>query len=484
MKYQSNRIFDDALKASIISVCSLIAVVACSNKNDMFVAGEATTVFENVRIVHFYDDIPNIQTGMSIVVDGSKIVSVGARDKVIAEKAANIIDAGGMTVIPGLTDMHVHIWDEAELASYLSYGITTVRNASGMPFHLILKEQIDAGEKVGPRLLTTGPILNSDGPNVQLNHQIVETSEDAIKAVRGQYETGYRDLKVYSNLKREPYDAIRSEASALGMTIMGHTPEGVRTEGMPAEKPFDIPFEDILDDGFTTIEHVESIVWHALRDRHDEEAARALAIKIADAGVAVTPTLVAHYNLYRAAKEKDNFINRAGTELLNPFIRETEYEVVEFWRSQSPKSVGDNALFYQRMTDILNEEDVLLVAGSDAGIFLNIPGESLIDELNLLVDAGLTPFEALQTATFNVAKVLREEDRRGRIATGYKADLALYDCDPLADIDCLKEPSGVMRNGIWYDEGDLIALREAGKNPSYDRTHRNAMAGLAAQSLQ
>ncbi len=86
--------------------------------------------------------------------------------------------------MPGLIDMHVHVWDEAELPAYLANGVTTVRNASGMPFHLEFEKQIASGELIGPRLVTTGPILNSPGPNAQVNHQMVEGAAEAREAVR------------------------------------------------------------------------------------------------------------------------------------------------------------------------------------------------------------------------------------------------------------------------------------------------------------
>lgn len=478
---KGNKILIDAVAAAVLSVGVFVTVVACTTGNDVLVADDTSTVISNVRVIQFSNDIPTIQLGKAIVVDDGRITAVRDQRSVSSKNAANAIDGKGMTVIPGLSDMHVHIWDEAEFDSYLSYGITTVRNLSGMPFHIPLKQEIDSGERIAPRFLTTGPILNSTGPNAHINHQIVDTAAAATAAVRAQYENGFRDLKVYSNLTRDAYDAIKSEAALLGMTLSGHTPEGVRSEGMPKEKPFDISFEDILDDGFVTIEHVESIVWHGLREHHDELAARALARKIARLDVAVTPTLVAHHNLLRTAREKDDFINRPGKELLNPFVLEAEQETISFWRSRPTENLATNDAFYKRVTEIFNEEGVTMVAGTDAGIFLNVPGKSLMDELALLVEAGLSPYDALKTATYNPAKVLNEENERGQIAEGFIADLVFYECDPLSDISCVENPAGVMLRGNWFDHPALTAMRDAAANPPYERTQTNVMAGLAAQ---
>lgn len=143
--------------------------------------------------------------------------------------------------------------------AYLAHGVTIVRNMSGMPFHLDLAARIARQEIMGPRLPTKGPILNSDDPNSQISHQIVVDAESARSAVRWQYEAGFRRIKVYLNLKSDVYDAILGEAARLGITNTGHPPEGYRHAGIPLERPFDITFGEILDDGFETIEHVESI---------------------------------------------------------------------------------------------------------------------------------------------------------------------------------------------------------------------------------
>jgi cytosine/adenosine deaminase-related metal-dependent hydrolase len=134
--------------------------------------------------------------------------------------------AAGRTLLPGLIDAHVHLWDEAELAAYLAHGVTSIRNMSGLPFHLAVARDIDAGDLLGPDLVTTGPILNSPGPNQQDNHVLVTSAEEARAAVRRQHAQGYRTVKVYSNLYREAYEAILEESRRLGMALTGHTPEG------------------------------------------------------------------------------------------------------------------------------------------------------------------------------------------------------------------------------------------------------------------
>ncbi|KCZ64047.1 hypothetical protein L53_05995 [Hyphomonas sp. L-53-1-40] len=442
---------------------------------------EGDLLISHVRVVDFSGEAPDVREDVFVLVDEGAIIAV-------ADTQAGLIadveqDASGLTLIPGLTDMHVHVWDEAELAAYLSSGVTRVRNMSGLPFHLTLAEQVEAGNVLGPHLLTTGPILNSTGPNAQVNHQLVETAEEARAAVAWQAEQGFTRLKVYSNLTREAYGAVLEEAEARGMIVTGHTPEGVRGPGVPFEAPFDIAFEEVLDDGFETIEHVESIVWHGLSDRQDEAAARALAKRIAASGVPVTPTLLAYHNLWRVAESQGAALVRPGTEMLNPVVQQTERDHQEFWASQPPGPAAQSDAFYGRVTRMLQEEGVMLVAGTDAGIFTNVPGLSLVEELGLMVKAGLTPFDALKAATDAPAQVLGRKGLDGCALEGCAADLVLYACDPLADISCLHSPEALIRAGVWLNKADLTALRDSARNHNLERTQENVLGGLAAQGV-
>lgn len=138
------------------------------------VEGELVFI-DNVRILPMSNpgDGP-IEEG-AVLVRGGIIEAVGP--DLEAPVQATVIDGHGATLLPGLIDMHVHIWDEVELKAYLSHGVTSVRNMSGMPLHLELAQRVEAGELVGPRLVTTGPILNSPGPNQQVIHQLVSSQE-------------------------------------------------------------------------------------------------------------------------------------------------------------------------------------------------------------------------------------------------------------------------------------------------------------------
>ncbi|GAA0267922.1 amidohydrolase family protein [Alteraurantiacibacter aestuarii] len=418
----------------------------------------------------------------SILIEDGTIVFNGPSDGLPPHQTPTTrIDARGLHLLPGLIDMHVHVWSEAGLGAYLAHGVTTVRNLSGMPFHLRMAEAVEAGQLTGPHLFTSGPILNSPGPNAQINHQIVLTREDGREAVRAQAEAGYTRIKTYSNLTADAWHGVLEEAQARGMALTGHTPEGERLEGIPHERPFQIPFADILDAEWETIEHVESIYFHGLSDQWDDQAARALAERIASAGTPVTPTLVAHRNLVNVAVTRGEFAQRPGMEWLNPVTQALQAPVIEFWAGQDPAFESERADHYANFTAMLRDAGVLLVAGSDAGIFTNIPGASLLDELELLVDAGLTPDQAIASATSNAALALGEQGRLGCLDAGCLADVVFYLCDPIADMACLREPAGLIRAGRWYDEAGLAALRAGAADHDVEQVLADLMAGMEAQ---
>lgn len=469
----------NALRALLSSCAALLATMAAPASAQ----AEGALLLNDVQILHLEGGGARLAPKMAILIKDGKIVRIMPAEEAEKDGPTMVIEAKGRIVMPGLVDMHVHVWDQQSLGAYLAAGVTTIRNASGMPFHLRLIQEIERGNVIGPRLITTGPILNSPGPNEQINHQIVTTAVEARDAVQQQHAAGYRRLKVYSNLTREAYEAVLSEADRLGMTVMGHTPEGVRKPGMPYQIPFNISFEEILDDGFVTIEHVESIVWHGLRDRHDEAAGRALARQIAAAKVPVDPTLLAFYNLLRVAETNGAYLQRPGTELLNPLLVAQSQAEYDRWANEDVERSLAAFEFYKFMVRQLAEEGVLLVAGSDAGIFTNVPGISLVEELELLEAAGLDLIDVLRAATINPAIALGEDDYVGRVAEGYRADLLLLDSDPTESLSALRSVSAVVAGGRWFDRTLLDEHLSKAAQHDVERTQRNLVEALIAQGV-
>jgi len=430
----------------------------------------AGVLIDNVRLISMVPGAPEAEDARAVLVIGDRIVQIGAAGELTAPEGVITIDAGGQSLIPGLIDAHIHLSDEAELAGYLAHGVTGLRNVSGYPFHLPLSERIREGLILGPDFVTTGPILNSRGPNENPLQQTVTTDAEARAAVRDQYNAGYRRLKLYSNLSLEAFDAILDEASVLDMRVMGHTPEGERTAGIPREKPFEIPWEASLGRGFTTFEHIETLVWHSLRGEMDEDRMREVAAKLAVSGEAVTTTLIAHKALVLTAETKGAYLERPGSDTINPLIRLAQRGDAKYWSQADPSAYeGPRAEFYLTATRLLHEAGVHLIAGTDAGLFAIIPGESMARELELLVEAGLSPHQALESATRISAQILGFE-QTGMIAPGYRANLVLLPEDPLTKIGAVEFPSAVMLSGYWMDDIKLEELREGARNTSFTRS--------------
>jgi len=430
----------------------------------------AGVLIDNVRLVSMVLGAPETEDARAVLVIGDRITEVGAAGALRAPQGVRVVDGRGYTLIPGLIDAHIHLNDEAELAGYLAHGVTGVRNMSGYPFHLRLSERIAAGTLLGPDFITTGRMLNGRGPNETVLQKTVDTDEEARAAVRKQFRSGFRALKVYSNLPGEAFEAILDEAALLGMSVTGHSPEGVRTPGIPRDKPFDLAWETSLGRGLTALEHIETVVWHSLRGELDEDKMREVAARLAASGDVVTPTLIAHKRLVLIAETKGAYLDRPGSETINPLVRFFERGSEEYWSNVDPSVYeGPHAEFFLTATRLLHNAGVPLIAGTDSGGFGIIPGASLARELELLVAAGLSPHDALAAATRLSAEVLGFE-RSGVIAPGYRANMVLLPEDPLRQIGAVEFPAGVMIGGYWLDEIELEAMRNAARDTSFVRS--------------
>ncbi len=435
-------------------------------------------LFDNVRVLSMVDEKSVSQNAQAVLVVGDRITEIGAAGEINAPEGVLVIDGHGYTLIPGLIDGHIHLNDELEFAAYLAHGVTGVRNMSGYPFHLRLIERVVNGQLLAPDFITTGPILNSRGPNELILQTTINTAEEARLAVRDQHSAGYRHIKVYSNLTPEAFDAILDEAALLGMTVSGHSPEGKRTAGIPYKKPFEIPWETLLGRGLTTLEHIETIVWHGLRDNLEQEKMGLLASALAQSGEAVTPTLYAHKRLVLIAQSKGAYLSRPGSDMINPLATWFSKDAQQYWTQMDPSVYeAPHADFFLMATGLLHQAGVPLLTGTDSGSFGIIPGESVARELELLVAAGLSPFEALKSATRRNAEVLGFENT-GMILPGYRANLVLLAKDPLTNIGVVEHPMGVMIGGHWLEQQELDALKDSAQSSGVSSFFRSLIRVL------
>lgn len=390
---------------------------------------------------------------------------------------ARIIDATGRYLIPGLWDMHVHSafgnWfpggREVILPLFVANGVTGVRDMGGdIPVLSAWRSEIAAGTIVGPRMVISGPMLDgylADGKSLRFPSSIAVTSpDDAERAVRSLAAQHVDFIKVQSEVPRDAYLAAAAEAHRLGLPIVGHVPTRVR-------------LSEVIDAGQASVEHLMGLfegcstqedkfiagvgTMQMLLESYDAPRCAALMKRLATARVWQCPTL--------AWQRGETLL-----DLLDQQHQPLARYVPKSWRTGSWQRFTDEIMvdirkdplarrteYWHRnltMTGALHRAGVPLLAGTDAapGVFI-VPGFSLHDELAELVAAGLTPMEALQTATSNPARFLGRDDI-GAIAPGKVADLVLLDRDPVADIHNTTTIDAVVANGRLFDRAALDQL--------------------------
>ncbi|MFO7814515.1 MAG: hypothetical protein R6V14_02035 [Halanaerobiales bacterium] len=183
-----------------------------------------TIVFKNVNIIPM--NKKGILKNRSVIIKDEIIQKITSKGNLNINKEAYVIDATGKYLMPGLSDMHVHIRNKSDLKLFLANGITTVRNMAGHKTHLIYKKKINNGEIIGPNIITTTPLLDGNPP-IYPHADVLSNTKVARETVREYKEKGYDYIKVYEKLNKEVYDAIIEEAKRQNIEVVGHVPDKV-----------------------------------------------------------------------------------------------------------------------------------------------------------------------------------------------------------------------------------------------------------------
>jgi imidazolonepropionase-like amidohydrolase len=353
--------------------------------------------------------------------------------------------------------MHAHVppngdIDQAKdvLALFLANGVTTIRGMLGHPNHLKLRSMINNGEVVGPHFYTTGPSFNG---------QSVKTPEHGAEMVREQKAAGYDYLKLHPGLTKETFPAIAKTAHEVGIPFVGHVSWGVGVW-------------TAIDAGYSSIDHMDGFIeaitpgvdtlaeqqaglfgsWIAYRA--DESKIPDLVSKLAAKHIWVVPT--------QSLAERWQSSQLAQVYLSAPEMKYMKAEELKGWEN-AKNGYLTNANYSKEKADGLTKVrrslilqcqrgGVGLLLGSDAPQIFNVPGFSVHHELKYLVDAGLTPYEALKTGTTNVATYLNRSGSSGVIKQGYTSDLVLLNGNPLKDITQTTAIDGVMIGNKWISK--------------------------------
>ncbi len=443
-----------------LPICAMEEVGAEHSGNIMVVTHVNILPMDEERILEDY----------SVVIIDGKIENLGPSSTLIVPSEAEVINAKGKYLIPSLSDMHIHLegdaWNimyppgkgyspeeinyEDILFMYIAKGITTVQVMSAFPEHIAIRDSINRNEMLGPRLVLSRMI---DGAGKAWPPPIstwVNNAGEARKAVLDAYETGYDRIKVYSFLDRASYDTIMQTATLLKMPVDGHIPHS-------------ISIDHLISSGQKMIAHSEEFM--NFTEDYSQEYILSLSSSLEVGNVWLTPTLITSHNLTRLLENPEKELTKKGVEHLHPmgvdlgnYIYENLYKPIPESRQQYIKTGYET--FQVPFVNAFHSMGGKLLTGSDVLIPPNQPGYSLHEELEELVNAGLTPYEALRASTTNPHEFLDESDQAGTIEPGKMASLVLLSSNPLENISNTRGIEGVIYKGRWIPRDEIDSRLE------------------------
>jgi len=422
------------------------------------------TLFRDVTVVVLPEG--RLDAHRDVLVRTGRIERIAPRGTLGAPAGSVVVNGRGRFLMPGLTEGHAHVpgpnqkeYAEDVLLLYLAHGLTTIRGMLGDAWHLQLRDRLNRGEALGPRPYAAGPSLNGNS---------APTVERAAAMVREQAAAGFDFLKLHPGLKREVFDAIAATASASRIPFQGHVSDDVgvvhalaarqraidHLDGYMQELSDPACLAGPVSGGFFGVGLVHCV---------DEARIRELARLTRDAGTWIVPTQIL-LEQWAAPPGEDDLRARPAMRFMPP-------RVVTQWLDARRNFLGTQGLTPERASRFveirralireLHAQGVPILLGSDAPQVFNVPGDSALEELRLYAEIGLTPTEALNTGTVNVARFFGASDRFGHVREGFEADLLLLEANPLQDVRAVRQLAGVMARGRWLPRKELDELLAA-----------------------
>ncbi len=450
MRQTSKALF--ALLSVLLCVCSY----AGAQSNTAF-------VFTHVNVIPMNNNI--VLTDRNVLIKNGTITAIGSASSVAIPRGATVIDAQGKFLIPALSDMHVHLegdaWnvtfsgaskfspDEINFADilfvYVANGITTIEVMSALPEHIVLRDKISRNEIVGPRLILSRMIDAAEKAWPPPICTWVRTPEEARAAVIEMHKQGYDRVKVYSFLSKDSYDAIIDEANKLNMPVDGHI-------------PYSTSVEYVLSSGQNMIAHTEEIMKFA--NNYSPQEVERLASLTAKSSTWITSTLIVSRNFNAMFDNPEAELSKPSIEYLHPMGRGiwTFLYTNRYSRIPDPerRKLADGFNHFQKpFTYAFFTKGGKLLIGTDPLMPPTLPGVALHEELQQLVGAGLSPFDALKVSTTNTYDFLHERNTAGTIEPGKKANLVLLDKNPLENISNTRTILGVMTQNRWIPKEEI-----------------------------
>lgn len=427
----------------------------------------APIALTNINLVSMERD--EVLSDHVVVTAGSTITSVGPAGRIEPPPGSRVIDGEDGFLMPGLADMHVHLAfrdpDPGHLVLYLAEGVTTVRSMSGLPANATWREDIDRGGLAGPTILTAGGVIvdgleGMDPETVDKAPVFIPTSaEDAAEEVRRQAASWPDFVKVYEGLSEEQYLGAITAANDAGIYVAGHVLNHHDRQA-------------IFTSGINEIAHLDELNhchWIGTPDeadfRFDTDGIAETARLMVENDVGVVSNMVADEIIYQLIFDAEEVWSRPGYRVVRP-------EVLRRWSSEGRHTSAfagqghyrrDMEMpFFKELIRSINEAGVLVTIGSDTSPDLegSIPG-NIHRELELLVEAGLSSFDALRAGTRNAGHIVARMGRDGAfgtVATGQRADLLLLQHNPLDSVSNTRVRKGVLARGNWYAQDQLDVM--------------------------
>lgn len=417
----------------------LFFIMTCDEKNPG--TGIATIQDTTGVIIFKHAELVDVETGqlhhdMDVLVNGSQIAAIG---KSLEIPDAFEVDCYGKFLMPGLADMHTHVYYETDLLPYLANGVTTVLNMGSPSSILTMRENVKTNGLLGPTIYASAFV---DGAGSR--GWVIRTPEEAVADVAQIKTMGWDFIKVYNSIKEEVFLSIQAEAAKNNLTIIGH---GVRDPGM----------EFILSHGQVMVAHMEEYLYTHFNNSLNESLIPTAVLITKSNGTYVTPNLSA----YEAVTLQWGNPSGLETLLQKDEIKYVSSEWKEFWKSLSYTSnsgtIRPKYDFLKVLTKQFHDAGIPLLLGSDSPYIPGLPnGFSIHDELRNMTGAGLSAFDAIESGTRIpgefINKFVAGSMPQGIIKEGYKADLILLKANPLDNVENIKKRVGVMANGRWMSE--------------------------------
>ena len=434
-------------------------------------------IITNVSVIPMTSD--TVIRDASVLVRNGRIAELGRTATVRAPAGTRTVDGRGKFLIPGLADMHAHLYADEnavhdsvapfELGVMLANGVTTARLMIGTPEHFALRRGVENGSIAGPQLWVASPQFAG---RADINSRVITTPEEARIAVREMKNAGYDFIKLTLFITRPVYDAIVDEARRSNIPVVGHVDPQVGVaralEAGQQIEHHDNYLESILADSSPIKTSVSDRGvffpqnWQSL-DHIDDRKLAAIAGATARANVFTTPTLYFFLHTMAIRHSDEEIRARPDWAFTPPSVRTSYMAARErYWSTAASEQRRQRYVQVRnKLVKAIVDSGGKIMAGSDAPGWLLAYGYTLHRELEAMVDAGLSPYQALLTATRNPAEFLNATSEWGTLERGKRADMILLSANPMESIRNTTKIEAVSLGGKWFPVDSLQRMTNA-----------------------